>query len=135
MIMDNKVNDDPIFHMLGMLVQQPLRLIFTISFMGKLHRSSDELLSSVARLFFNSRHMYSLDEEERQIVRDFLNRMNQVKLAACPSGFYEIKPAIFLTILSLIVTYTAILLQTNNGSANTTLGENITSIVGAGINR
>ena len=79
--------------------------------------------------------IYSLDEAERQVVRDFLNRTNQVKLAACPSGFYKIKPAIFLTLLSLIVTYTIILLQTNNGGANTTLGENITSIVGAGINR
>jgi len=35
----------------------------------------------------------------------FLNRLNQIKLATCPSDFYRIKPSIFLTMLSLIVTY------------------------------
>ena len=112
------------------LVQQPFRLLFTISFMGKLYRSSGELLSSVA-LFFNSERVYCLEEKERQTVRDFLNRLNQIKLAACPSGLYEIKPSIFLTLLSLFVTYTVILLQSNgSNSSMNKVTMNITTLTG-----
>jgi len=103
-----------LLELFDVLVQQPFRLLFSISFMGKLYRSSLELCSSVA-FFFNSEQLYCLEEKERRVVRDFLNRLNQIQLAACPSCFYEIKPSIFFTLLSLFVTYTVILLQSNSG--------------------
>ena len=62
-------------------------------------------------------------------MRDFLNRLNQIKLAVCPSGFYEIKPSICLTLLSHFVTYTVILLQSNGGNSSiNSVTKNVTSL-------
>ena len=124
--MANATWELPIFELLDMLFQQPMRLIFTISFMSRLDGSTSELSSSLA-LYFNSNKLYYSDGEERQVVRDFLNRLNHIKLAACPSGFYTIKPAIFLTLLSLVVTYLIILLQSNGDYIKSLDQKNITS--------
>ena len=92
----------------------PLRLMLTMFLMSQLHTSSCELLSVVSRLC--SQRVFLSDEEERRVSRTFLERLKQIKLAASPSDFYKIKPSVFLTLLSLIVTYTIILLQTNDGT-------------------
>ena len=108
------------------IIFQPIRLLLSISLMSKLNGSSSELTSATA-LFFNKR-LHCSDKEEQKVVRHFLNRLNQVKLTACPCGFYKIKPHIYLTMLSLIVTYTVILLQSNDGDGGATqsLAKNIT---------
>ena len=112
--------------LLCFIIFQPIRLLISISLISKLDGSSSELIS-VTALFFNKRLYYS-DKEEQKVVRHFLNRLNQVKLTACPCGFYKIKPHIYLTMLSLIVTYTVILLQSNDGDGGATqsLAKNIT---------
>jgi len=113
-IMDNSIKEFQIATealLFCILIFQPIRLLLSISLMSKLEGSSSELISTTA-LFFNKRLHFS-DKEEQKVVRYFLNRLNQIKLTACPSGFYKIKPHIYLTMLSLIVTYTVILMQSN----------------------
>lgn len=92
------------------------RLIFTISFMSKINKVSSELLSTVSS-FLNQRQRHS-DDEEKQIIRAFLDKLKETEWSACPSSFYKIKYSVFLTLLNLTVNYTIILLQTNNGSQN-----------------
>jgi len=111
MAMKNMIQGLPIYFWFY-LISPLLRLLFTVCFTIQLECSSSELSSTVA-LYFNKR-LHCFDDEERQMTLYFLNRLNQIKLAACPSGFYRIKPSIFLTMLSLILTYTILLLQTND---------------------
>ena len=97
------------------------RLIVTISFMGKLHCSSSELLSALS--YFSNQRAHCSDKKQRRMVSSCLSGLNQIKLAACPFGFYKIKPSIFRTLLSdwllsLIVTYTIILIQTSDGPSS-----------------
>jgi len=107
------IQDLSFLFLLIYLISTPLlRLLFSLCFTTKLYVSSCELSSAVA-LRFNKSFNY-IDKEERKVLHYFLNRLNQIKLAAHPSGFYKIKPSIYLTKLSLIVTYTIILLQSNN---------------------
>jgi len=42
----------------------------------------------------------------------FLNQVQQDELAACPLGLYKVTPSILLTILSLILSYVIVLIQT-----------------------
>jgi len=104
----------------------PPRLVFTISFMSKLNSSSDQLLSAVS--YFSYQREFCADsKEERRVVRSFIGRLSQTKLAANPSGFYKIKPSVFLNLLSLIVTYTVILMQTSDApTKSNTLQKNFT---------
>ena len=88
------------------------RFVLTLSLMCNLDRSSFELLSAVA--YFTNRRANCSDKEERRMVSLFFNRLKQIQLAPCPSGYYHVKQSIFMTALNLIVTYTIILLQTNN---------------------
>lgn len=94
----------------------PIRLLLSIFLVSKLEGSTAALISATA-LHFNKR-LHRLEKEEQKIVRYFLDRLNQIKLAACPAGLYKIKPSINLTMLSLIVTYTIILLQSNVNEEN-----------------
>ena len=50
------------------------------------------------------------------MVSSLLAGLKQAKLAAQPSSFYRIKRSILLSILSLISTYTIILLQAKSGN-------------------
>jgi len=85
-------------------------ILYTIS-------NQTELRSTVA--YLSHRLERSSDKEERRIVRSFYGRLKETKLAACPSGFYKVKPSVLLTLLSLVVSYTIILLQTNNNGGPT----------------
>ncbi len=101
------------------LISLTLRLLFSMCFTIQLECSSSDLVSVVG--FFFNKSLHSSGEEERKMTCYFFDRLNQIKLAACPSGFYKIKlpfPSIFLTMLSLIVTYTIILLQTNKNPSD-----------------
>ena len=48
----------------------------------------------------------------RDIMLAFLNQVQQDELAACPLGLYKVTPSILLTILSLILSYVIVLIQT-----------------------
>lgn len=97
--------------LLACLVFFPSRLLFSILLMSKVSGSSDHLLSTVA--LYSTSKWLSMEKKERKTVHGFLNRIQHVKLAACPSGFYRITHSILLTLLSLIVSYTVIFIQSN----------------------
>ena len=89
------------------------RMIISVILVSKVSSSSSQLLSTAA---FLSLHRCRLPEnkEERRIMKSLLGRLESNPLAARPSGLYNITPSLFLTMLSLIVSYTIILLQSNN---------------------
>jgi len=118
--------DDVLSIFLTTLALYPPRLLFIISFMSKLNSSSDQLLSAVS--CFSHQREFCADKEERRVVRSFIGRLNQAKLAAYPSGYYKIKPSVFLTLLSLIVTYTVILMQINDAPTKVMMQKNYTCI-------
>ena len=91
------------------LVFFPARLLFSLLPMLKVHSSASKLLSSGAS-FYNSK-LYSLEKEERRVLRSFTSRVQHLKLAVCPSGFYRITRSFLLTILSIIVSYTVLFIQ------------------------
>jgi len=91
------------------LVVFPFRLLFSIGLMSSVHSAASELLSSLACYW--AQKWYSLGKEESRSLNSLVDRLQHVKLAASPSGYYNIKPSILLTMLSLIVTYTIVLLQ------------------------
>lgn len=99
------------------------RFVLTLSLMCKLDRSSFELLSTVA--YFTNRRANCSGKEERRMVNSFLNRLKQIQLAPCPSCYYHVKQSIFLSALNLIVTYTIILLQTNNEGPSKSIGMSV----------
>ncbi len=121
MIQKNSTDDPPddLSMLLTCLFFYPSRLVFVVCFMSKLHKSSGQLLTAVAR--FNLKRTLGAYEGEQRVLHSFLSRLDESRLAAHPSGFYKIKPSVFLTLLSLIVTYTIILMQTSGGN-NATIG-------------
>ncbi len=84
-----------------------LRLAFSIFMMAKIRDS----LSTTLIHIFNFQY-HSAGKEERHMMKSFINRLQFGGLVASPAGFYSITPSILLTMLSLIVTYSVIMLQT-----------------------
>jgi len=87
----------------------PSRLLLSVHLILKVHSAAERLLSIAASL--STQHWKYFDEKGQRVLHSFLCRLQHVKLAACPSGFYKITPSILLTMLSLIISYTIILLQ------------------------
>ena len=99
----------PVFFMCLLLF--PSRLLFSLFSMLKVHSSASKLLSTLSG-FYNTKY-YSMDKGDRRVSCALMNRMQNLKLAACPSGFYKITHSTLLTILSLIVSYTVLVIQSN----------------------
>jgi len=95
---------------------QLIRIAISLFLISGVEHSSKSLLSSVACL--SLRRCRTSDKEEHQIIKAFLGRLETSTLAAHPSGFYTITPSVGLTLLSLVLTYTIILLETNSGSSS-----------------
>lgn len=86
------------------------RLLWTITMTAQLYCSSDRLRAAVASLL-SHRWISGLSEPQRSLVQHFLVRLEHDHLAAYPWSLYKIKPSILMTMLSLVATYTIILLQ------------------------
>jgi len=91
-----------------------LRIVIGVFLISKVSQSSSQLRSTVACLML--RRCSLSDKEERRIIKSFMNRLENNQVSACTAGFYNITPSVLLTLLSLIVSYTIILLQSNNDS-------------------
>ncbi len=87
-----------------------LRLVFGIFMMAKIPKECDSL--STILIHISTFQYHSADKEERYIMKSFINRLQFGGLVARPASFYSITPSILLTMLSLIVTYSVIMLQT-----------------------
>lgn len=86
------------------------RLLWTITMTSQLYCSSDRLRAAVASLL-SHRWICGLSESQRSLVQNFLSRLEHDHLAAYPWSLYKITPSILLTMLSLVATYTIILVQ------------------------
>jgi len=96
-----------VLSLLGYLI----RIIFSVCLIAPLEDSSESLLSAIARL--SVRRCRFSDKEERHVLKSFLGRLEQNQLVARPSGLYKVKHSLLLTLLSFILTYTIILLQSS----------------------
>ena len=86
-----------------------LRTLFMNRLMSHLVISCGKLKSTVAELL--SRKWTLLSEEDRLLLASFRSRLDTEVLAASPFDLYSVNPSNLLTMLSLIVTYTIVLLQ------------------------
>jgi len=91
-----------------------IRMIIGVVIVSKVSSSSYKLLSTVAFLSLRRCRHSDNNKEERRIMKSIIGRLENNHLAACPNGLYNITPSMLLTMLSLIVSYTIILLQSNN---------------------
>ena len=63
------------------------RLLFSLSMMSRVNQSAEQLQSAVSDTLAGQ--WQSLDESERRILLSFLSRMQSLRLAANPNGFYK----------------------------------------------
>jgi len=99
----------PVVALILFLIANLLRLFFSIFPIAKIHKNCDLFVTAIARL--SASICCSLNKQERRLTKSFLDRVQFAGLVACPAGFYTITPSVLLTLLSLIITYTIILLQ------------------------
>lgn len=88
------------------------RLLVSVCIISSLYRHSCDIVSAAG--YFSYQRDYLSDNEERRITASFISQLRSNHLAAYPCCLYKIKPSIFLTLFSAIVTYTIILMQTND---------------------
>ncbi len=95
------------FIMLGYL----MRLFCCVALKSELHQSREKLISLMAA-YLNT-HWLDMSKEERQVFSAFQGQVNRDQLAASPKGIFVVNPGLLLTMLSLIVSYLIVLLQSN----------------------
>lgn len=105
------IDDHDGFGQILFILVNILRLVFSIFMMAKIPKECDSLSTTLIHLS-NSQYQLLADKEERQAMKTFVNRLQGGGLFANPAGFYSITPSILLTMLSLVVTYSVIMLQT-----------------------
>jgi len=86
------------------------RLLFGITLMMRVFTFANQLQATVTEI--SCTHWKSLKENEHRILSPFMSELQSCQLAASPSNLYCIKPSIFLSMLSLVVTYTIVLIST-----------------------
>lgn len=88
-----------------------LRIVWPIILTSKVYTEAGRLRNAV--LSSHTKLSSTLLPSERRCLKTFLMQLQDKQLAACPLNLYNITPSILLTMLSLVVTYTVILMQSN----------------------
>lgn len=91
-----------------------LRFVTTILLCSQLHTAVEHLQSKISR--YLALQWFSLKPCERQFFTAFLVRVQDGGTVASPLGLYPIRPSILLALLSLLVTYLIVLLQSSEVS-------------------
>jgi len=92
-----------------------IRILLNVFLIAKVGHSSGSLLTAVVN--HSTHRSRASNIEERRVIKSFLGRLEHTTLGANPSGFYKVSPSVLLTLLSLIVSYTIILLQSGSNDA------------------
>jgi len=88
------------------------RLLFGITLMMRVFSFANLLLATVTEM--SCTHWKSLTENEHGVLSTFMSDLQSRQLAASPSNLYSIKPSIFLSMLSLVITYTIVLISNSS---------------------
>ena len=104
-------NFETAFSFLIALIISAFRLITTNLLASQLQSSFDLLNSTLSSLI--SRNWHLMSKEECDVAELFLNRLRIVPLAARPLNLFPITPNILLTMLSLVISYVIVLLQSD----------------------
>jgi hypothetical protein len=103
-----------------------LRFITTILLCSRLYAAGEHLQSNICR--FLAITWFRLKPDERQFFTAFLVRVQDDGIVASPLGLYPIRPSILLALLSLMVTYLIVLLQSSEVSTFSEYG-NFTGLI------
>lgn len=87
------------------------RLLFSVRMISNVQKYADKLLTTVSNLWVSQCNYTS--KEQSRVIKAFLSRLQFVQLSACPGDLYAPTPSVLLTLLSLIHSYTIILLQSS----------------------
>lgn len=103
-----------------------LRFVTTILLCSRLYTAGERLQSKMSR--YLALVWFHLKPSERQFLTAFLVRVQDRGTVASPLGLYPIRPSILLAVLSLLVTYLIVLLQSSEISSFTEYG-NFTGLI------
>jgi len=93
----------------SVLIGFTLRLASTVVLMSKVRTSSNQLYSTVTAVQLRS--WTFLGPKEHLILQSFLSQLQNDRLVASPCHLYKITSSILLAMLSLVITYTIVLIQ------------------------
>lgn len=86
------------------------RLLFCVSFMGKVQKASDQLFLAFSSASFLQQPVDTISSSENRN-EDFVIRLHQAKMSSKPAAFYDIMPSVVLTLLSFIASFLIALLH------------------------
>lgn len=93
----------------SVLIGFTLRLACSVLLMSKVRTSSNQLYSTVTTVQLRSWTL--LSPKEHRILQSFLSQLQNDRLVASPCQLYKITSSILLAMLSLVITYTIVLIQ------------------------
>ena len=85
------------------------RFVSAIILISKLNSSAKKLRISAVHL--QSRHWFSLQPSDHNVLQHLIKQLELDSMAACPSDFYRITPIILLHVSTLMISYIIVLLQ------------------------
>ena len=88
-----------------------VRLIMSVQLTIRLPSSGYSLCTALVSLELSTSYWNQMVKRERYMVQAFRSRIEHDRITATPSGLYEIKASLYLTFISLIITYTIVLVQ------------------------
>ena len=104
-----------------------LRFTTTILLCSRLSIAGERLHSNVSR--FLALTWFRLKPAERQFFAAFSVRMQDRGTVASPLGLYPIRPSMLLALLSLLVTYLIVLLQSSDELTTFSTYGNFTGLI------
>jgi len=103
-----------------------LRFTSTILMCSKVSKSVERLQSKVSTHL--ATNWFRFGVSERQFFTAFLVRVHDTGAVASPLGLYRVRPSMLLALLSLLVTYMIVLLQTSDAGIFASYG-NYTGLI------
>jgi hypothetical protein len=99
----------PILSYILILTAVVFRFSSSVIISSQLHRSVSQFRTALNDLM--SKHWNRITKGDRDLLRSFMWRIQSDPLVASPLGVYKVTPSVLLSVLSVVVSYVIVLLQ------------------------
>ena len=99
----------PILSYILILTAVVFRFSSSVIISSQLHSSVTKFLSALNDLM--SKHWNRITKEDRELLRSFMWSIQSDPLVASPLGVYKVTPSVLVSVLSVVVSYVIVLLQ------------------------